>query len=47
MDVLKIEGLTKQFGGLTAVSDVTFSIPRERFTDLLGRTVQGKQRFTI
>jgi branched-chain amino acid transport system ATP-binding protein len=42
MDVLKIEGLTKQFGGLTAVSNVTFSIPKGKIYGLIGPNGAGK-----
>ncbi|MCE5209520.1 MAG: ABC transporter ATP-binding protein [Chloroflexi bacterium] len=42
MEVLKIDGLTKQFGGLTAVSNVTFSIPQGKIYGLIGPNGAGK-----
>lgn len=42
MEVLKVDQLTKQFGGLTAVSNVTFSIPKGKIYGLIGPNGAGK-----
>src|SRR6187402_1196494 len=40
--VLELEGLTKQFGGLAALSDVSLTIQRGEIFALLGRNGAGK-----
>lgn len=40
--LLRVEGLAKSFGGLKAVSDVTFSIRRGSVTSLVGPNGAGK-----
>jgi branched-chain amino acid transport system ATP-binding protein len=42
MPILKVEGLTKVFGGLTAVSNVSFSIPQGCIYGLIGPNGAGK-----
>ena len=42
MSILKIEGLTKVFGGLTAVSNLNLSIPQGRIYGLIGPNGAGK-----
>ena len=42
MTILKVEGLTKVFGGLTAVSDVSFSVPERSIFGLIGPNGAGK-----
>jgi branched-chain amino acid transport system ATP-binding protein len=44
-NVLEAVGVTKQFGGLTAVSDVTFSIPRRSIVSIIGPNGAGKTTF--
>lgn len=41
-DVLKLEHATKQFGGLTAVGDVTFTIREGEIFGLIGPNGAGK-----
>lgn len=41
-DLMKIEGLTKQFGGLTAVNEVDFSVAEGEIVALLGPNGSGK-----
>ena len=36
MAFIKLEGLTKQFGGLTAVNDVDFEIEKGKITAIIG-----------
>ena len=43
--ILEAVGVTKQFGGLTAVSDVTFSIPRRSIVSIIGPNGAGKTTF--
>ncbi len=43
--VLEASGITKQFGGLTAVSDVTFSIPERAIVSIIGPNGAGKTTF--
>jgi neutral amino acid transport system ATP-binding protein len=40
--LLEIEGLTKRFGGVTAVDSCTFSVPRGSVTALVGPNGSGK-----
>ena len=44
-NVLEATGVTKQFGGLTAVNDVTFSIPRRSIVSIIGPNGAGKTTF--
>ncbi|HET8757086.1 MAG TPA: ATP-binding cassette domain-containing protein, partial [Solirubrobacteraceae bacterium] len=43
--VLGAENVTKQFGGLTAVSDVTFSVPDKSIVSIIGPNGAGKTTF--
>jgi branched-chain amino acid transport system ATP-binding protein len=43
--ILTTTGVTKQFGGLTAVSDVTFHIPRGGIVSIIGPNGAGKTTF--
>ena len=43
--ILEAHGVTKQFGGLTAVNDVSFSIPRRSIVSLIGPNGAGKTTF--
>ena len=43
--LLEAVGVTKQFGGLTAVNDVTFSIPRRAIVSIIGPNGAGKTTF--
>src|SRR4249920_1582791 len=40
--MLKIEGLTKSFGGLVAVDNVTFEVPAGQMVGIIGRSGAGK-----
>ncbi|MCK4782356.1 MAG: ABC transporter ATP-binding protein [Desulfobacteraceae bacterium] len=42
MTFLEVKSLTKNFGGLTAVEDVTFDIKRGRFFSIIGPNGAGK-----
>jgi branched-chain amino acid transport system ATP-binding protein len=44
-NLLEAVGVTKQFGGLTAVSDVTFAIPRKSIVSIIGPNGAGKTTF--
>jgi branched-chain amino acid transport system ATP-binding protein len=43
--LLEATNVTKRFGGLTAVSDVTFSIPRRSIVSIIGPNGAGKTTF--
>jgi branched-chain amino acid transport system ATP-binding protein len=40
--ILQVKGVTKQFGGLTAVSNVTFDLPEGQIMGLIGPNGAGK-----
>lgn len=44
-NILETAGVTKQFGGLTAVNDVTFAIPRKSIVSIIGPNGAGKTTF--
>jgi branched-chain amino acid transport system ATP-binding protein len=44
-NILQTLAVTKQFGGLTAVSDVSFSIPRKSIVSIIGPNGAGKTTF--
>jgi branched-chain amino acid transport system ATP-binding protein len=43
--ILDAQGVTKQFGGLTAVSDVTFQVPEKAIVSIIGPNGAGKTTF--
>jgi branched-chain amino acid transport system ATP-binding protein len=43
--ILKTANVTKQFGGLTAVSDVTFTVPERSIVSIIGPNGAGKTTF--
>lgn len=42
MEILELKGATKCFGGLTAVGDVDFTVPKDSITGLIGPNGAGK-----
>ena len=45
MSFIKLEGLTKKFGGLTAVDEVDFEIEKGKITAIIGPNGAGKSTF--
>ena len=43
--VLRTEGLTRRFGGLTAVNNVNFQVNREEIRAIIGPNGAGKSTF--
>src|SRR4051794_10855784 len=43
--VLEAQNITKQFGGLTAVNDVTFTLPEKSIVSIIGPNGAGKTTF--
>src|SRR5918997_3339528 len=43
--ILTAEAITKQFGGLTAVSDVNFAVPERSIVSIIGPNGAGKTTF--
>ena len=44
MTVLKVSGLTKNFGGLAAVSNVNLEIEERELIGLIGPTARARRR---
>ena len=44
-NILVTEHVTKQFGGLTAVSDVSFTVPERSIVSIIGPNGAGKTTF--
>jgi branched-chain amino acid transport system ATP-binding protein len=43
--ILEAQNITKQFGGLTAVNDVTFNLPEKSIVSIIGPNGAGKTTF--
>ena len=42
MNILELQNLTKTFGGLTAVGNVDFEVPKGKISGLIGPNGAGK-----
>lgn len=47
MALLEVKNLSKHFGGLTAVGDVSMKLHKGELIGLIGPTVRVRQRFLI
>jgi branched-chain amino acid transport system ATP-binding protein len=45
--MLRLNGITKVFGGLTALEDVSFAVAEGSITGVIGPTVRERPRFLI
>lgn len=46
MPILDVQGITKRFGGLAAVNNVSFSVEKGAILSVIGPNGAGKVRFS-